>query len=513
VAAFLYTATTNLVAAAAHEDAAAPGAAGDDRRPRTTATLVTALRLALAVGVAFGTVLHLAAPALLRLLVGNDAVDPAVLSAALRYARVRALGMPAMVGIGTAQSASLGVQDVRSPLYVLAAAAAVNFACDVALVPLDSALFGGAAGAAWATVASQYAALLFFARWMTAPVRTGGGGERRSRAARDGTGGAANVVDVTQGILELTGSAEAGRSRRREFRRRLASSRLADGVRRTTGKFDAFQSQRRPAPAARAAERDPPEMRGFLSGKLTLRSYFSLRDFDRSKASEFLPFVVPVTTTTIGRISGYIAMSHVASSTLGVLEMAAHQIVFSVFSCLTPFADALNQVAQSLVPVVFEARGRGGAGRARALRRTVGNFRRVGAAIGAALVGLTACVPLVSGGLTADAAVRAAVLGALPGVAAFLAVNGLMTAGEGSLLGQRDLGFLRNAYAVFFLAVPACMFRLKRRALAGVQEVGVGTMWATFAVYNVVRAALWHARLAQLQRRTDGDVEEEVTDI
>ena len=83
---------------------------------------------------------------------------------------------------------------------------------------------------------------------------------------------------------------------------------------------------------------------------------------------------------------------------------------------------------------------------------------------------------------------------------------------SGTLLGQKDLKFLRNAYAVFFFAVPACMLRLKRRALAGVETVGIGTMWAAFSCYNVIRMSFWHLRLAQLQRRTEravGNVEEE----
>ena len=77
------------------------------------------------------------------------------------------------------------------------------------------------------------------------------------------------------------------------------------------------------------------------------------------------------------------------------------------------------------------------------------------------------------------------------------------------MLGQKDLKFLRNMYAVFFFAVPACMLRLKYRALAGVQAVGVGTMWATFSAYQVIRTSIWHLRLWQLQRRTEREVVED----
>jgi hypothetical protein len=84
-----------------------------------------------------------------------------------------------------------------------------------------------------------------------------------------------------------------------------------------------------------------------------------------------------------------------------------------------------------------------------------------------------------------------------------------MCAGEGSLLGQKDLVFLRNMYAMFFFTVPAYMLRLKYRALAGLQNVGIGTMWAAFATYNVIRTSIWHIRLAHLQRRTYREVEED----
>ena len=73
----------------------------------------------------------------------------------------------------------------------------------------------------------------------------------------------------------------------------------------------------------------------------------------------------------------------------------------------------------------------------------------------------------------------------------------------GTLLGQKDLGFLRNMYAIFFFTVPAYMLRLKFRALEGLQVVGIGTMWAAFSTYNLIRTAIWHLRLAQLQRRTN----------
>jgi len=329
-------------------------------------------------------------------------------------------------------------------------------------------------------------------------------------------------VDVTQGIMELTGNSQAGRSRRKEFGNFLASSKLSKRIRRTSSRSSSdnlrstthdsstdsttqssIRPERQPSPPTSS-----PPTKGFLSnGKLTLRKYlsFSNRHFDRTKAREFLPFVVPVTTTSVGRISGYIAMSHVASSTLGTHDMAAHQIVFSIFCCLTPFVDALSQVAQSFVPAVFETKERGDE-RAAALRRTIGNFRKVGVGFGGVLLGLTACIPLIGRYFTTDSIVLDRVNGAIPGLGLFLLLHGLVCAGEGTLLGQKDLKFLRNMYAIFFFTVPAYMLRLKHRALTGAQTVGIGTMWSAFSVYNLIRTLVWNLRLAQLQRRTERGV-------
>lgn len=110
--------------------------------------------------------------------------------------------------------------------------------------------------------------------------------------------------------------------------------------------------------------------------------------------------------------------------------MAAHQIIFSIFCCLTPIVDALSQVAQSFVPGVFEHKEKSEE-RALALRKTIMNFRKVGVSFGAVLVSLVSCIPFISRYFTTDPLVLARVNGAIPGVGLFLIVNGLMCAGEG----------------------------------------------------------------------------------
>ncbi|KAL7517463.1 hypothetical protein ACHAWX_003326 [Stephanocyclus meneghinianus] len=486
VVAFMYTATTNLIAAAQQHDKSTP----DD--PRTTTTLLTGLKLAVFVGTAFGILLSASASLSIKTLIGNDSLDPAVLDAALRYVRIRSLGMPAALVIGTAQSACLGMRDVKSPLYVLLAAALINFVGDVLLVGNGNVWLGGAAGVAWATVFSQYGALFMFWRWLTAAPKQNEKKKEEEKEEKVSSDDDGRVVNVTEGILELTGSSERGEWRRRQFRKFLLSPKASDKDSPIT------QSTRR-------NDKPAPKSRGFLANKLHLKEFIRPTNLDVPTAKEYLPFVIPVTTTSVGRISGYIAMSHVASSTLGTFDMAAHQIIFSIFCCLTPIVDGLSQVAQSFVPGVFEHKIKSKE-RAVALAQTVANFRKCGVAFGAVLVSLVACIPLISRYFTTDAMVLHRVNGAIPGVGLFLVVNGLMCAGEGSLLGQKDLRFLRNMYAIFFFTVPAYMLRLKRRSLLGIQEVSIGTMWAAFSTYNVIRTCIWHLRLAQLQRRTERGV-------
>ena len=217
--AFMYTGATNLIAAAKEHDEGVPGA------PQTSRTLIGVLQLSTFVGLGLGAVLLAAARPLLRTIIGNDSISPAVFDAALKYVRIRALGMPAAAMIGSAQAACLGMQDIKSPLYVLLAAAVVNFCGDVIFVGSSHPWIGGAAGAAWATVFSQYAAVSLFVHWMCHKARKSGSSSRSSRnkddessAAASSTTTSATTVNLSNAILELTGKpSPSNRSRRKRF--------------------------------------------------------------------------------------------------------------------------------------------------------------------------------------------------------------------------------------------------------------------------------------------------------
>lgn len=189
-------------------------------------------------------------------------------------------------------------------------------------------------------------------------------------------------------------------------------------------------------------------------------------------------------------------MGHVVSSSLGTMNMAANQIILSVFYCLTPVADSLNLTAQSFIPGIFEKDR--SQSRAIALRQATKNFMKAGLLFGAGMASGVAVVPFIGGAFTSDPMVLAKVNEIAPILAGVFSLHGLICAGEGLLLGQKDLGFLGKAYAAFFAAVPYFMLRIKRAALGGSETVGLISLWKIFFSYQLVRLGIWAFRLNHL---------------
>jgi Na+-driven multidrug efflux pump len=480
--AFMYTATTNLVAAAREKESQ------QDGQSRSAQTLITSLQLSGIVGTVLGGALIVFTKILLRSIIGNDAIDPEVFQAAMKYVRIRALGMPAAVIIGSAQSACLGMQDIRSPLYVLVAAAVVNFLGDCIFVGSSSPIFGGAAGAAWATVFSQYAALGMFIKWLTTKAKK-----------------QESPVNLTNAILELTSKSKEGKPRRRKFREALRSFQDDTEHIKIPKAFsplsNIFKNKQPKAAEAAKPKKQNVSVRGFLAGKFSAFDLFKPPSLERAK--EFWPYVIPVTTTSVGRVSSYVAMSHVVSSALGTIGMAAQQVIVSLFYCLTPVADSLNLTAQSFIPAIFEKKK--SQSRAVALKKSFANFMKAAAIFGVLMAGAASSIPLFSGFFTSDPIVISQVNAVVPYLAGCFLMHGFITAGEGVLLGQKDLGFLGKLYAAFFVGVPYFMLRVKSAAASGLKSANLTSVWQIFLGYQFVRMGSFIMRLWQLQRRTDRD--------
>lgn len=236
--------------------------------------------------------------------------------------------------------------------------------------------------------------------------------------------------------------------------------------------------------------------KGLLVGQLHWREFFRLPCKDT--LNEYTPFVIPVTTTQIGRCSTYVAMSHVVSSIMNEQKMAAQQIITSVFYTLIPIGDSCSLTAQTFLPSILSQKP--SERRTDALRGTMKNIYSVAGILGVFLGLIAACIPLMCPLLTQDIAVTTTVNQIVPHMLGIMFTHGIFCASEGMLLGFRDLKFLRNIYAIFFVVVPMLMLRLKWVARAGI-EVSLTSIWNIFLGYQAFRITSFASRAFFLRRR------------
>lgn len=140
---FLSVATSNLIATSLAQK----------NKEEAKHHLSRMLFLALACGMGLLIITEVWVTELLQAFVGAQNYD--LIPAAKVYVQIRALAWPAVLVSLVAQSASLGMMDSKTPLKVLVIGSMFNLVGDIALC---SFLGYGIAGAAWATIASQYVA-------------------------------------------------------------------------------------------------------------------------------------------------------------------------------------------------------------------------------------------------------------------------------------------------------------------------------------------------------------------
>jgi len=308
-------------------------------------------------------------------------------------------------------------------------------------------------------------------------------------------------MNVSDAILELTGKPKsAGSARRRRFKDSLKSLRFSKFKNTAVAVTDAASNPRGSgSPVTSQANDESFSAKGFLHGK------FSASDLvkapSKETVAEFKPYVLPVTSTQLGRVSGYVAMAHVVASSLGTVSMAAQQVLVSLFYCLCPVADSLSLTAQSFVPSINE-RGVSNA-RSKALRRTLLNFLKAGGVFGLFMSGAVCSIPLLSGFFTSDLPVISLVNMVAPLLVGWFAVHGIVCSLEGMMMGRKDLGFLGRMYAAYFALVPFFMMRVKRAALMGKQGVNLTSIWKVFLAYQLSRVSICTVRTLIIQRRTE----------
>jgi len=308
--------------------------------------------------------------------------------------------------------------------------------------------------------------LAFFVRWLSDKAK-----EKKTQKPLE-------VMNLSDAILEMTSKSdvkdENGENRRQSFRnvlksfkengrraKKLRSSRLEDKIfmesSRTSRVGNLLRRRRKNSErngsnattvssTSNSNSDDSFSTRGFLKNRFKTSDFFKLPDEETRKV--FRPYVVPVTTTQLGRVSGYVAMAHVVASSLGTVSMAAQQVIVSIFYCLCPIADSLSLTAQTFVPAISAKEA--SIEKATAMRKVIVNFLKAGAVFGGAMMAAVCGIPLINGFFTADQAVINLVNSVVPLLLVFFGVHGFLCAAEGILLGQKDLGFLGKMYASFF---------------------------------------------------------------
>lgn len=169
----------------------------------------------------------------------------------------------------------------------------------------------------------------------------------------------------------------------------------------------------------------------------------------------------------------------------GELTLAAHQVVFTLFTFLSFALDALAIAAQAMV-----GHARGAGGDTSPLIRTFMRWALgYGVIVGAVLAALS---PVIAIPFTQDPAVRGMVTSTVLILAAFQIVAGLVFVLDGIMIGQEDMAFLALTCTVTLVIYAPMLL-----GLAQLPGVTLHWIWLTFGVgFLGPRAALqtWRVR-------------------
>jgi len=138
------------------------------------------------------------------------------------------------------------------------------------------------------------------------------------------------------------------------------------------------------------------------------------------------------------------------------------------------------------------------------LKKISRDFGAASGIFGIGMMGIVSVIPAIAHLFTKDPSVVSMVISIVPWLMANFAVHGFVCAGEGILLGQKDLSFLGRAFTGFFAVVPIIM--LQTRKWFG-KNLALIDLWKVFVAYNVTRCFLWIGRILLLERRSVRELE------
>lgn len=205
---------------------------------------------------------------------------------------------------------------------------------------------------------------------------------------------------------------------------------------------------------------------------------------------KFVTFAGPIFLVLLGKISCYNAMTLGATAN-GIVALAAHQAMISVFFLGCKFGDAISQTSQTYLPACYDPGADGAAARppARAQRLSA-RLLRLSTVLGA-IVSLLAFafitrLPTI---FTRDIAVLSAMRGCAPLLFVALLLHATCMCCEGLLLGSRELKFLSKAYIANVGVFLSALYMITQRRL------GLQAVWKALAAFQLVRIITFALRL------------------
>eukprot|EP00929_Paragymnodinium_shiwhaense_P008380 TRINITY_DN112335_c0_g1_i1.p1 TRINITY_DN112335_c0_g1~~TRINITY_DN112335_c0_g1_i1.p1 ORF type:complete len:529 (-),score=102.29 TRINITY_DN112335_c0_g1_i1:3-1589(-) len=201
-------------------------------------------------------------------------------------------------------------------------------------------------------------------------------------------------------------------------------------------------------------------------------------------AKPVLEYAGPMFVITTTRVVGFTTMGITATS-FGTTQLAAYQVLISIFVFFAFFSGPLSQTAQNLLPPLIEAKN------TKALRDSSRNIVSIAAIMGGVVSVLSALAVTFGASLfSSDASVLQAIASARSAVVIAAACLVICSVVDGSLTAAKDFRFVVAQQLV------VCAMQLWLLYWVRQWKLGIAAVFMTFAVRLVVSMGISVVRVA-----------------
>lgn len=402
---------------------------------------------------------------LITSMVGTTQSQQVIIPLATQYARIRAAVAPFAVVDFCAQSFCLACLDTKTPAIAVAVASLVNIVGDSILCPLYG-IQGAAVATAMATV-SSCAILVRQVRRKTKEWKTLQEEEEYIAAALKSKTLSINVTaastsiqtKVVNGAIEFIDSPDdIDLQDNNNTEKDLKASSRNNVTRKSTN--------------------------GAINGAASTNIPFCSLP-DRKSLVDLVGLAGPIFLVMMGKIACYSVMT-IQATRLGIIPLAAHNIMMRVFFFFACFGDSLSQAAQTFFPQTPL--------KTKLLKRLLFLSTGVGLIISQASQFILTNLGVY---LTKDAAILQTMATYAPYMACSMLLHPFIMLAEGAILARRDLMYLVGMY-VSTMALHFGMVLRWTSTFSG--------LWLVFLGFQSIRLLQFASRVIWKTRREDSQV-------